>query len=67
MNLMIVSGHELINGSRELFLEEQVELTKGGIYLFLTYWLSASLFSELIDNHSLNRLRNPILQQIEFP
>ena len=54
MNLMIVSGHELINGSGEFFLEEKIQLAQSGIDLFFADWLSPPLFSELVNNHCLD-------------
>ena len=66
MNLMIVSGHELINGSGEFFLEEKIQLAQSGIDLFFADWLSPPLFSELVNNHCLDWLRNSIFEQIEL-
>ena len=66
MDSSAISCHELINGFGKLLLKIEIKLTQSLIDLFDTKAIPLFLFSELINNDCLNRLRYAILQQLKF-
>ena len=61
-----VTCHELINCFDQLFLEIKVNFAESAIDLLFNNWATASFFSELVDDCSLDYFADPVLEYHKF-